>query len=78
MPTSQDEYSTAFAPPEAELRLSPPPQHMPGPIGRRFVAALVDGIVCSVLSMPILLIMGIPIGFSSAGLEGAYSRRRLG
>jgi len=78
MPTSQDEYSTAFAPPEADLRLSPPPQHLPGPIGKRFVAALVDGIVCSVLSMPILLIMGIPIGFSNAGLDGGAYQAEAG
>ena len=66
MPTSQDEYSAAFASPNPDIRLSAPVQHMPGPIVRRFVASLIDGAICGVLTFPLPFVAAVIVGFLGA------------
>ena len=71
MPTSQDGYSAAYASADTEhIRLSTPTQQTPGPVGRRFVAGIIDGVICGVLTFPLSFVTGLLIGFLGVTSNG--------
>src|SRR5262245_41323235 len=68
--TTREVMDQTTTPRADSIRLSAPPARIPGGFWRRTVAALLDGCIYSILTMPLTLIMSAVVGAAGA-LSGA-------
>ncbi len=67
MQATQDETQATFVTAEpGGIQLEAPNAQVPGPLGKRLVAAFVDGIILSIVTMPVSFLVGFGIGFYTA------------
>ncbi len=67
MQATQDETNAAFVTADAgSIQLEAPTTQVPGGLGKRFAAVFVDGIILSIVSMPLSFLFGFSLGFYAA------------